>query len=79
MTTLKFDSTDRAEAPRFGTAPIFWRLSKLLGSLDKSKSFIYAGIKAGTFPQPVKLGRASVWVASEVESWAAARVAERTN
>lgn len=38
---------------------------------------IYAEIKAGRFPKPVKFGRSSRWVESEIEEWIAARVRER--
>lgn len=38
---------------------------------------IYAEIKAGRFPKPVKFGRSSRWVEAEVEKWIAARVRER--
>jgi prophage regulatory protein len=41
-------------------------------------STIYDGIKAGTFPAPVKLGPQAVgWVESEINEWLAARVAAR--
>lgn len=39
-----------------------------------SRSSIYAGVKAGTFPAPVRIGaRAVAWRLSEVEQWLAAR------
>lgn len=40
-------------------------------------STIYAEIKAGRFPAPVKLGRSSRWVESEIDNYIAARIAER--
>jgi prophage regulatory protein len=41
------------------------------------RSAIYAAIKAGTFPTPIKLGPRSVgWLSSEIEGWLAARIAE---
>ncbi len=36
---------------------------------------IYARIKAGTFPAPVKLGYASRWLESEIQDWIAKQVA----
>ena len=43
-----------------------------------SRSPLYARIKAGTFPAPVKLGSHAVaWVESEVEAWIAAHIAAR--
>lgn len=32
-------------------------------------SYIYAKIKEGEFPQPVKIGNASRWRESEVQQW----------
>ena len=43
-----------------------------------SRSEIYRRVAAGTFPRPVKLGeRASAWVESEIDAWAAAHIAAR--
>ena len=41
-------------------------LTKLTGLTDK---WFYKLIKDGAFPKPVKLGRSSRWLKSEVESW----------
>lgn len=39
-----------------------------------SRSTIYAAVKAGTFPAPVRIGaRAVAWRVSEVEQWLDAR------
>lgn len=38
---------------------------------------IYAGIAAGTFPKPVKVGKRSLWVETEIDQWIADRIAER--
>lgn len=38
---------------------------------------IYAGIAAGTFPRPVRVGCRSLWVESEIDQWIADRIAER--
>ncbi|MDF3920127.1 AlpA family transcriptional regulator [Salinicola salarius] len=44
----------------------------------KSRSAIYAGVSNGTFPAPVPIGDKSVaWLEEEVDSWIAARLAER--
>ena len=40
-------------------------------------STIYAEIKAGRFPRPVKLGRSSRWLESEIDAYIAERVSER--
>ncbi len=42
-----------------------------------SRSAIYAGIKAGTFPPQIRLGPQTVgWLESDVQNFLAARVAE---
>lgn len=33
------------------------------------KSSIYKRIQQGTFPRPVKIGRASRWASDEVDAW----------
>lgn len=44
----------------------------------RSRSSLYDDMERGAFPKPVKLGPRSVaWIASEVEAWLEARVAER--
>ena len=41
------------------------------------KTSTYEGVRAKTFPAPVKIGASSRWVEREVDAWIAARVAER--
>lgn len=41
------------------------------------RTAIYAGTAAGTFPKPVKVGKRSLWVESEIDAWIAGRIAER--
>ena len=45
------------------------------------KSAIYAGIRDGSFPKPIKLGTgphcAVGWLESEITAWLKARIAER--
>lgn len=54
------------------------RLPEVVARTGMGKSSIWARAKAGTFPQPVKLGpRTTAWVASEVDRWAADAVAQR--
>lgn len=45
-----------------------------------NRSTLYERIADGTFPKPIRLGtdaRSVGWVASEVQAWIAARIAER--
>ena len=53
----------------------FMRLPEVLALCGKSRSSIYAAIKKGEFPAPVKLStRSSAWIRSEITAWAESRV-----
>ncbi len=43
-----------------------------------SKTAIYNGIQAGTFPVPVKVGKSSRWLASEIQGFILARATARS-
>ena len=54
------------------------KLPEVCRRVGLTRSPIYVGIAAGTFPKPVKTGERSVaWVESEINDWIAARIAER--
>jgi prophage regulatory protein len=53
------------------------RLPEVIARVNLGKSSIYSLIKAGGFPQPLRLGRASGWLEHEIEDWIQARAAER--
>ena len=55
----------------------FLRLSKVLATVGKSKSYVYEEINHDRFPKPVKIGRTSVWVDSEIQDWIESRIADR--
>lgn len=42
---------------------------------DMTDKWFYKLIKDGEFPKPIKLGRSSRWLQSEVESWMQQRIA----
>ena len=46
-------------------------ITQLTGLSDK---WFYKLIKDGDFPKPVKLGRSSRWLKSEVENWLQERI-----
>lgn len=53
----------------------FIRLPEVVALSGKSRSSIYAAIKKGEFPAPVKLSiRSSAWIRSEIAAWAESRV-----
>ena len=47
-------------------------ISTCTGMTDK---WFYRLISEGKFPKPIKLGRSSRWLKSEVEAWLAERIA----
>lgn len=59
------------------TPPELRKLPVVRRQTGQSAATIYRGVKAGTFPKPVKIGvRASAWVGSEVDAWIHDRIAE---
>lgn len=48
-------------------------ITRLTGLTDK---WFYKLIQDGEFPKPIKLGRSSRWLKSEVENWLQTRIAE---
>lgn len=59
---------------------IFLKLPKVSSITGRSRSKIYADIKAHTFPAPVRLGTRSVaWVDHEINSWVQAKIAGQTD
>ncbi len=56
----------------------FIRKPEVLARTGRSQSRLYADVKQGCFPKPVKIGANSVaWLEDEVEKWMAERIAER--
>lgn len=55
-------------------------LTQLMNKVPLRKSTIYAYVKAGKMPAPIKLGdRAVGWIESEIDAWLKERVeASRT-
>lgn len=48
-------------------------ITRVTGLTDK---WFYKLIQDGQFPKPIKLGRSSRWLQSEVEAWLQQRIAE---
>jgi predicted DNA-binding transcriptional regulator AlpA len=54
----------------------FYRLPQLKANLKVSGSSIWAWVKAGKFPAPIKLSEnCTAWNAAEVDAWAQSRIA----
>ena len=52
------------------------RRKQVEARIGLSRSTIYDGVSAGTFPKPISLGRQSVgWIEAEIEQWIRERIA----
>ncbi len=52
------------------------RLKAAMGMTGLARSTIYARMKVGTFPKPIRLGpRAVGWLLSEIQNWLVEQVA----
>lgn len=50
------------------------RLPEVLRMTGRSRTTTLDDVKAGTFPQPIKIGRATMWVEAEIQGWIAERI-----
>jgi prophage regulatory protein len=67
------NSGDRVNETAIPDEVRFIKLREVLTICGKSRSSVYAAIRRGNFPAPVKLGqRSSAWIKSEVLQWAQA-------
>lgn len=56
------------------------KLSEVIQRTGKKRSTVYANVKAGLMPSPVKIGEKAVcWVESEIDDWIALRIAASRN
>lgn len=54
------------------------RLPEVISRTGRSRSRIYADVRAGNFPKPVNIGpRAVAWLDSEISDWIANRASQR--
>ena len=61
-------------SPSLSTDKALIRRRQVEQLVQLSRSTIYAAVKAGTFPAPVRIGvRAVAWRLSSVETWLEAR------
>ncbi|MDE2309981.1 MAG: AlpA family phage regulatory protein [Betaproteobacteria bacterium] len=53
----------------------FYRLPQLKSCLNVSGSSIWAWVKKGTFPKPIKLSEnCTAWNAADIDAWAQSRI-----
>lgn len=63
--------------PSNSTPQRLLRLPDVEALVGLRKSSIYDGVKAGTFPAPVKLSRRAVcWPAAAIDAWITERIAK---
>ncbi|WP_283624102.1 helix-turn-helix transcriptional regulator [Morganella morganii] len=69
------NTTDTTTAPSPLDEPLVDMkfITQFTGLTDK---WFYKLIQEGKFPKPIKLGRSSRWLKSEVETWLQERIAE---
>lgn len=61
--------------PNTLTGEVILRLPQVKGRSGLGRASIYAGVKRGTFPAPIKLGERAVgWTASSVDAWILTRI-----
>jgi predicted DNA-binding transcriptional regulator AlpA len=68
------DTDIRENAPMSHT---WLRKPAVLEKLGVGTTMLYQLMRHDDFPCPLKLGRASVWSAQEIDAWLAERMAER--
>ncbi len=80
MTTLTMVSRGAATSPVNSNLPLIEDqfvdmafMTQYTGLTDK---WFYKLIQEGKFPRPVKFGRSSRWLKSELEAWTHARIQE---
>ncbi len=60
---------------KVGVTPQFFRLPQLKARLGVSGSSIWAWVKKGTFPAPIKLAEnTTAWYLPDIEEWEKARI-----
>jgi prophage regulatory protein len=63
-----------------GSAPDrLLRLPAVMAAVGAGRTFVLDRVRAGTFPRPLKIGRATFWSQREIQSWIAQQIeANRT-
>ena len=75
---LRAPREERRPRPTLPVVKKLYRMNELVVVVGRCRAAIYADIRAGQFPRPIRLGpRSSAWLCSEVEQWLEQRAAER--
>ena len=51
------------------------RLAGVMAAVGAGRTFVLDRVRAGTFPAPIKVGRATFWGEREVQGWIRAQLA----
>lgn len=57
---------------------LLWSMPTLVANVGICRAGIYQRIQAGNFPPPLKIGRSSRWLASEIHAWVHAHACARS-
>jgi len=60
---------ENIQSSRQDSSILLWSLRTLTSSLQISRSQIYQLIQEEKFPKPLKLGRSSRWLKSDIHNW----------
>jgi len=66
MTSITHSS---AKAQTTSTPPALLAFEPVSNYVSMGRSRVYALIDEGKFPKPIKIGRSSRWLKSEIDSW----------
>jgi predicted DNA-binding transcriptional regulator AlpA len=75
MTQINSTNEQKAHPP---TDALLWTMPTLTRRIGLSRSNIYQQIQSGKFPEPVKIGRSSRWLAAEIQAWVTAQANTRS-
>lgn len=68
MTSIAAPSAN-AQTANTGTSPALLAFELVSNYVSMGRSRVYALIDEGKFPPPIKIGRSSRWLKSEIDSW----------
>lgn len=78
MTSIAASTSAAAQATaNTGTPPALLAFDALSGYVSMGRSRIYALIDECKFPPPIKIGRSSRWIKSEIDTWVTEQAAAR--
>lgn len=63
------------ETPVGNRAHRIMRLKEVISTVGLSRSTIYARLKDGTFPAPIRIGINVGWIESEIQDWIEEQIA----